>query len=332
MNGVPQIVGAALLAALFPLRPALDMREVDRVRIAEAYRLADALGDGLWKGWSAAPFAILLVTPEREFLIGHPAPTDDFTRMGLDELLGAEVWSRERVFDPGLAATFPAVGGVSTIVIGQAENTYLATSTPWVLTVLHEHFHQLQNVQPDYYDDVNALGLAKGDTSGGWMLDYAFPYDDPEIAALYAARCSALGAALAAREREDFAGHVADYIGAREELRARLAPDDSKYLEFQVWQEGIARYTEQRIGALAAAKYEPSDAFRSLDDYTTYADASRVLVERMQANLASGQLATLKRGAFYALGAGEGLLLDQIAPDWRATYFERRFTLDTHFE
>jgi len=42
-------------------KPAL--REIDRTRLAEAFRLSDQLADELWAGWSKAPLAVLLVTP-----------------------------------------------------------------------------------------------------------------------------------------------------------------------------------------------------------------------------------------------------------------------------
>src|SRR5215212_6452703 len=99
------------------------LREEDRVRLAEAFRMGDALGERVWKGWNKAPFAVLLVTPDYEFLVRHPQPADDFTRLGYDALLKADVHFRKRVFATNLLATFPAVGGVSTIVIGQPENT-----------------------------------------------------------------------------------------------------------------------------------------------------------------------------------------------------------------
>jgi hypothetical protein len=67
-----------------------------------------------------------------------------------------------------------AVGGVATIVVGQPAHTG-QTSTRWVLTALHEHFHQLQFSQPGYYPGVTALGLARGDTTGMWMLNHGFP-------------------------------------------------------------------------------------------------------------------------------------------------------------
>ena len=152
----------------------------DRLRIAEAFRLADAIGDSIWRGWTSAPFAVLLVTPEREFLVRHPRPTSDFTRIGYDSHLGVDVFVRARTLAPTLLATFPAVGGVPTFVVGQPSATGMS-STEWVLTLVHEHFHQLQTSRPDYYARVEALGLARGDRTGMWMLDYPFPYDSSVV-------------------------------------------------------------------------------------------------------------------------------------------------------
>ena len=57
----------------------------------------------------------------------------------------------------------------------------MKTSTPWVVTMLHEHFHQLQDSQPNVFQDVMALDLAGGDQTGMWMLNYPFPYKDEKI-------------------------------------------------------------------------------------------------------------------------------------------------------
>ena len=75
--------------------------EPDRIRLAEAFRLADAIGNEVWPGWSSAPFAVLLVTPEQEFLIRHPAPSPDFVAGDDDSLLGSRVYARPRVLSPG---------------------------------------------------------------------------------------------------------------------------------------------------------------------------------------------------------------------------------------
>jgi len=69
----------------------------DRVRIAEAFRLGEAIGDSIWPGWTSAPFAVLLVTPEREYLVRHPRPSADFTRIGYDSLLGSGRRTADRI-------------------------------------------------------------------------------------------------------------------------------------------------------------------------------------------------------------------------------------------
>lgn len=144
--------------------PAIE--QIDRIRIAEAYRIGEKLQDKLWQGWSKAPFGMLLITDEHEFLIHHPKPNAEFTFIGYDELLKSEVFVRPRKFHKNFLATFPAFGPTPVIVIGKAENTTDKTSSRWVFVVLHEHFHQLQYSRPGYFSDVNALGLNGGDQTG----------------------------------------------------------------------------------------------------------------------------------------------------------------------
>src|SRR5262244_1347955 len=87
-------------------KPALA--EIDRTRLVEAFRLADQIGDQIWPGWSKAPFAVLLVTPEYEFLMRHPQPATDFTKLAYDPLLRSDVYYRKRSYPPNFLATFPA--------------------------------------------------------------------------------------------------------------------------------------------------------------------------------------------------------------------------------
>ena len=198
-------------------------------------------------GLDQAPFAVLLVTDENEFLIKHPRPSNDFTLIGYDSLLNSDVHFRKRTQRTDFLATFPAVGGVSTIVIGQAENTTKKTSTPWVVTVLHEHFHQLQSYQPTYYPEVEALNLSRGDQTGMWMLNFAFPYTDARVKDQFSTLSKSLAEALQATKKSEFPAKLKAYIQARQVFRQMLSPDDYRYFSFQVWQEGIARYTEYRM-------------------------------------------------------------------------------------
>jgi hypothetical protein len=328
--GVLLILFFSLTTAFAQNQPALSA--LDRTRLAEAFRLGDQIGDRIWPGWSKAPFAVLLVTPETEFLIRHPKPSADFTKIGYDALLKSDVYYRKRQLDPGLLATFPAVGGISTIVIGQAENTSVKTSTPWMITLLHEHFHQLQDSQPNFYPEVNALGLSHGDQTGMWMLNYAFPYDRTEVQEQFVLMSKLLADAI--NEDEDVRApkaKVRAYLEARRKFQAMLAPDDYKYISFQFWKEGIARYTEYRVAQLAATKFRPSKEFRALPDYKSLADVARETQERIFRQLAKQKLGESKREVVYSYGAAEGLLLDKIRPGWRRRYWVEKFDLGKFF-
>ncbi|HEX8140744.1 MAG TPA: hypothetical protein VF544_24470 [Pyrinomonadaceae bacterium] len=309
-----------------------NLRDVDRVRIAEAFGIGQALGDDVWKGWDKAPFAVLLVTPEIEFLIRHPRPSEDFTLIGYDSRLQSNLYFRKRNFDPHLLATFPAVGGISTIVIGQAENTSKKTSTAWVVTMLHEHFHQLQNSQPGYYTDVNALNLSRGDETGMWMLNYAFPYSEPTVKEHFTVLSRSLAEALQTKKNREFSAKVAAYLEARRKFKALLDADDYRYFSFQVWQEGVARYTEYSIAELAAKSYKPSKEFRSLKDYKPFKLVADEIIKNIVEELTTLRLEDYKRVAFYPLGAGEALLLERLNPQWKERYFTDKFYVDKYFD
>ena len=307
------------------------LREVDRIRLAEAFRLSDKLGDELWAGWTKAPFAVLLVTADKEFLIRHPRPSEDFKLIGHDAQLNSDVYYRDRKFQPNLLATFPAVGGISTIVIGQAENTASKTSTPWVITLLHEHFHQLQDSQPNFFKETEALNLSRGDQTGMWMLNYPFPYTTPEISRQYSTLARLLVEAIEAKTSVLFSSKLASYLEARHALRNMLAPDDYKYLSFQLWKEGIARYTEYRVANWSASNYQPTRQFRKLKDFTSLAHVADQLRKGIVQELSTLKLEDAQRVVFYAFGAGEGLLLDRSNPQWHSRYFTEKFDTENYF-
>ena len=315
--------------ALAQEKPAL--REVDRVRLVEAFRLADGIGNRVWKDWSKAPFGVLLVTPNYEFLLRHPRPSSNFVKLGYDSSLKSDVYYRKRTFPITLLATFPLDDTmVWTIVVGQAENTWVKTSTPWVITLLHEHLHQLQYSQPSYIDDIKTLNLAHDDQTGMWMLNYAFPYDRKEVQEQFALTSKLLANAIRSPNAER-KQKVRDYLESRRTFQSMISTDDYKYFSFQFWQEGIARYTEYQVARLAAAKYRPSKEFVALKDYRSFADVEKTTYDGIFRQLITQKLGESKREVVYSFGAAEGLLLDQVNPRWRSRYFEDKFDLSPYF-
>ena len=309
--------------------PAIE--QIDRVRIAEAYRIADKLQDKLWTGWSTAPFGMLFITDEHEFLIRHPKPNDEFTSIGYDKLLKSEVFVRPRKFQKNFLATFPAFGPTPVIVIGKAENTAEKTSSRWVFVVLHEHFHQLQYSRPGYFADVTALDLHGGDQTGMWQINYPFPYKDEKVVADFSKLADLLLAAYGSKDENEQRMAFSTYVTAREKFSASLNPKDYKYASFQLWQEGIARYTQYKMAELAARELQPSKDFQALPDFVPFDREAKRLHEMTLDEMRTLDLSKWQRVVFYPFGGVEGLLLDRVTPSWRAKYFEDKFALERFY-
>jgi hypothetical protein len=315
---------AAAASAQSPSSPHLP--ESDAVRIREFYRLEEQIAGKVWPGWGETPAPLLLVTKDTEFLTHEPNPPKDFQKIDKD------LYARPRQFPTGLLATFPAFNSQSVIVISEAENTSAKTSTPWLITLMHEHFHQLQDGQPDAYKKVNALGLAHGDQTGMWMLNYAFPYEDVEVGLSYTRLRDLLVAAVEQRDEKKFAEAWRAYLTERKRFMAKLKEDDRKYLNFEIWKEGVARYTQIKCAEEAAKNYQPSPEYQALPDYESFAAYGERARRETLEELKKSDLAKSKRVIVYALGAAEAFLLDRRDPKWRNSYFQHPFTLEPYFE
>jgi hypothetical protein len=317
---------ALLFAAMaFAQSAAPKLPPEDAVRLREFYRLVPQISGRVWANWDKLPAPLLLVTSDTEFLSHYSDPPGDFKRAG-DEL-----YARPRQFPSNLLATFPAFGPVSVIVVGEPKQTDSKSSTAWLFVLMHEHFHQLQDSQPGFFDAVNGLGLAHGDKTGMWMLNYPFPYEKPELGRSFARLRDLLVSALHEPDKKKFLVLARQYAAERKKFLGQLEPDDRKYLSFQLWKEGIARYVQIK-SAEAAAGYQPSAEFAALPDYESFAGYAAGTRAQTLSELRGADLARDHREVVYSFGAGEGLLLDRFHPQWKSGYFQRLFTLDPYFE
>lgn len=304
------------------------MTERERLLLREAFRLAGSVCEAVWPNWGAVPFPILLVREDREFLVRYPPPPPRGFRPGkFDPALGSSVYSRKRTFPSNLLATFPAFGPIPVVVVGTPETTG-KTPTEWVLTVLHEHFHQFQMMAPGYFEAVQQLQPAAGDPSGQWMLNYPFPYDDPSIGrsmALLGKRLSRL-LKTTPLDRDTI---IVFWQRYRDFVR-RLPPADYQYASFQLWQEGVARYVELHTAERAARTYRPTPEFQKLHGSAPFAQVAQRLRQGILGQLEDIRLKREQRVAFYALGAGMAMLLDRIGVPWKHRYHQERFYLERY--
>ena len=315
---------AALVLAATPVaaqRPTVP--PATRVQLAEAFRMAAALSDSVWPGWGGTPFDVLLVTPLHEFLIHSNLTPAGFEPL-VDDLDLGPLRVRPRQFDSTWLATFPAFGLPATVVAGLPENTR-KRSSEWVITLLHEHFHQRQWRDSAYLPEVDALGLSGGDQTGMWMLNYPFPYDNFAVQRRAQILARALATALRAAGSDSFPAKVQHVPVALDAFTANLAENDRKYFWFQIWQEGVSRYVEVLAAEWAARVYTPTPAFAALPDFQPFAVVAQDLKAAIVTELEAADLGQQRRVLFYPLGAALALVLDRTDPTWRQRYFARRF-------
>ena len=270
------VVAFATFTSIAQTKP--SMRYEDKIRIKEAMTIEKQFGEQLWKGYTKSPLAIILIDNDYEYLIDHPNPSKDFLFLEKDSLLGVNVYYRKQQFNKAFLATFPAVNGVPCIVVGIPENAN-RTSTEWIITILHERFHQYQQNAKNYYTESISLGLSNGDTSGMWQLNYPFPYDDEAIISIYKTYTTALKKAVEMRQSKNFNIYFNQFRKARDKFKSSLKENDYKYFSFQLYQEGIARYTE--YGFLDLIKdYTPSKEVQAIKDFIGFKEYQKTFYKR----------------------------------------------------
>ena len=274
--------------------------------LAQARAFSAAEGEKVWPGYGGAPMGFLLIAGKSETLICRDQVPAGFLAAGADPATGCRRYARPRSgFPDTLLAAMPMFGPPAVIVMGTPQSTGRSEAA-WVRTILHEHFHQWQYDLPDYFNRIHALDLHGGDETGMWALNYAFPYDDPAVVAAYDDASRKLALAVAARATPQFMPAFDSYLDARRALAAHAGERNWRYLEFQLWQEGVARWTEIRLG-----KWYPRQDVRG--------SAAKLEQATIDA-LAAPRLAEMKREVVYAHGAAEAMLMQACGEQWRTDY------------
>lgn len=282
--------------------------------IAEARSFAAEQGDTIWPGFANAPDTVILVDGEVEYLLCHERPAEAFQPLADDPVTGCSLAVRDRTFPPNFLASFPAVDGTPSTIVGTPEATGRSPDD-WMITLLHEHLHQMQDATPGSYQAAMALDIHGGDQTGMWQLNYDFPYQDEATASAALALAQAARAALAQRGEDGFVAAAEAFIAERETFLATVSLSDRRYYELQSWKEGVARWTELAITRAGA----------DTDDRLAAMAAEQE--NRLIASLERVDLSAQGRVAFYALGAAEAEILEHLSPAWREHYFTHMYDM-----
>lgn len=291
--------------------------ETSHQQLISAYQsVALNMYDQYWSEWKDAPKHLLLVDDELEYLLGS-GYNDSTFQTGCQNIP-----YRSATMNKHFLATFPYVNYQPTIIIGTPENTN-KTPLEWTVTLLHEHFHQLQFSHPNYYSAQKALDLDKGDQSGMWMLNHPFPYEDSLVIGKMEEMSENL---IALHQHKPSKEVLKRHLKLKAELKTIVGDEHYRYLNLQLWQEGYARFMELSLLKHWVNNYDQIDQDRfekhELESYFKEYQAS------ILTSLQSTSINEIKRVYFYALGAAEALMIEQINPDWRSKYFNELFTTD----
>ena len=302
-----------------------EIRWEDKARIKEAITIANTYGEKIWDNFNDPPFTIILVTNDYEYLINHPNPSEDFQYLNEDDLMG-KVYYRPQQFSIYFLATFPAVNGINCIIMGTPENTKLST-TEWIITLLHERFHQYQYTAPNYHQDALALDLSNGDQTGMWQLNYPFPYEQSKVGKLYEKYTSALSHAIEMLDSDGWEDAYNKLKKRREKFKKSVPINDYKYLSFQWYQEGVARYTEYAF-LENLKEYTPGQDIKKLKDFIPFKTYLPKFFKHNLDMITQLKLAEYKRETVYSVGFAETLILRKVNPDWRKDYLIQKFDLE----
>ncbi len=283
--------------------------------IAEAVNIIKTYGGKLWPNYNKISYSTLLVTDSIEFLFNHPEPGKEFKPNGYSNKLNTEVYTRDITLNRGILACF-GIDKIPTAIVGTPKNTD-RSGVEWIITLVHEYFHQYQSTS-EYYKMVDELDL-KGDCKTGmWMLNYAFPYENSEVKQQFRRYSEALHRLILSLDSGNVNRLFNEYMEERNKFRLLLSDKDYRYFTFQVWQEGMARYTEYKI--LHLLLNEPERNTKLQYPTNAYREYMNRLFKRETNRLKNSSLDKQKRVCFYTIGFAEGLLLDRINPEWRQQY------------
>lgn len=272
--------------------------------------------DSYWPEWENVPKPLLLIDDNWEYLFGTDY-TDSTFQVNCEG-----IYSRPATLNKYFLATFPLINYKPTILIGTPENTH-KTSLEWTITLLHEHFHQLQFSHPDYQAAQKALNLDKGDQTGMWMLNHPFPYEAEKVIH----KIDEMVDNLLSLHQNTAANLVlSKHLRYKQELKTLIGDEHYKYLNLQLWQEGYARFMELSILEYWIAQFDQinQDQFQRHELETYLRDYETQIRE----SLISSPIYEIKRVYFYSLGATEAMLIRKLNPDWKDPYFDVLFTTD----
>jgi hypothetical protein len=331
------------------------LSEVEKAHLAEAVHLRQVIGDAVWPGWGTANIPLIVYNESFAFLVGYPDPPPGWIKVpgaiargGPWEPVPGDTYDGQPYYRQALPAPNVTpqafvvqvgerwVGSMTTYewthieLVNEIRASLPAVLKPivpyrvvvlpfnsdWHIAALeHESFHAYQGLlSPDRL-------LAAETANHAVEADY--PWDDSGFRQAWQTELASLVKAMQATTPAETARLSREFLKARAARRAEhgLTAALVDFERQREWLEGLAKYAELeswRRGATTAG-YEPLPALDLDADFKAYTGfeqrwSSEFTTIRNQASVKGD-------GRFYYGGWAQAVLLDRLAPGWKAQAF-----------
>ena len=353
---MPKSKTLAAIAISLSLGPAVFAGTESRIKIdpalfvylSQCRAVMRAAGEAIWKGWDPAKTPVLFYRPRvQDVLIGFPRKPDGFQELTGFNPLGAEtVYFRDGttfINDDG-QNTVRDIDGIKTLIVADTfsnqrnqlsgvmlgrdkdfartwlENWNFLPGDPYdqMAMILHEGFHAFQDAMaPDKGPDEMAA------------VDY--PLLDAANNDLWALEAALMRDACLAGSPDTQMAKIRELVAVRTERRAALPPGAVAYEDGAEFLEGLAKYVEFRF-LKEAQTLEPDPRLFLVPGFSGFGsrleEIRRASFERLKDVVAANVDMTGNRFGvgplrfrLYSSGATLALLLDDVAPGWKADIF-----------
>lgn len=193
------------------------------------------------------------------------------------------------------------------LVMGEAES--------YVAALIHEAFHAHQGM-------LSNEKFSKAEFIA--EISDHYPWDDEENRVGWENEAEILLKAYKSESDADVYRYIREYLLERGERRvaAELSDEQIEYEKNREWLEGLAKYTELKIGMVAddTPGYEPVDIIEETGDFKNYSKRDKYF----QNQLSEVPRAAARSGEsrFYFGGMLQAMLLDRVHPHWKKTIFD----------
>lgn len=331
--------------------------------IAEYFNLQDELMSDIWPEYDEVKIPVIVYNEEYAFLVGMENPDsgwfkmpsnehrgDEWNKVGNDDFYG-ETYYRQHLPDPDVTPeNFTVKVGsewVSTMQTREfAEvsfyngfkselppgidlifpykifwNLIMGEAESYTSGLIHEAFHGFQG-------SISIERFSRAESMARLSNDY--PWHLYKNSDGWSEEAKLLMKAFEAENDTDTFQFIREYVLVRDERRkeAELTEEMIEYEKNREWLEGLAKYTELKIGLVAdeAPGYEPVGEIQELGDFNHYSKRDKYFQNQLsEVPRAAGRSGESR---FYYGGMLQAMLLDRVYSDWKNEVFEEDIFLE----